>query len=554
MHPEDSAQKKEEVSPKLTQADEGIKSFPPSVYCIFGNEFCERFCFYGMKAILPIYLTAWLAYSEDTSTTIIHAFNFSAYFFTLFGGILSDSWLGKFWTILALSIVYCIGSIVLAVTSFPGVTGTPPKPWGCFLGLSLLALGTGGIKPCVSSFGGDQFQTTQAKTIALFFSVFYFMVNAGSVLSMLITPILRSVHGFGQKSCYPLAFGLPAILMLVATAIFVAGFRLYRHVHPQGNVVMKVIKASFHAISNRFRQRGGNAPVHHWLDRAQPKYERLFVEDCKKLFRILIVLAPVCLFWALYDQQGSRWTYQAIMMSPHVSLFGAKFAIKPDQMGIVNAFLILAMIPLFNSFVYPGLGRIGLKLKPLQRMMCGMILAATSFVLAAIIQFSIVSRGTFAANPDDPQTLVCMDGCVHVLAQIPQYILLTAGEIMCSITGLEFAYSQAPESMKSVCGAVWLLTVAAGNLVVIFFNELDLVRRILGSSNKQLQSWNFVFWTIVLCVGMLIFGWLSHGYNYVGSVTDVPSDCPVSAGEKTSNANSSTDNLLDSSNYKSEKY
>jgi dipeptide/tripeptide permease len=461
------------------------------------------------------------------------------------GGILSDSWLGKFWTILFLSIVYCIGSIILAVTSLPGATGDPPKPWGCFLGLALLAFGTGGIKPCVSSFGGDQFHTTQTKTIAIFFSVFYFMVNAGSVLSMWITPILRSVHGFGQKSCYPLAFGLPAVLMLVATMIFVTGYKLYRHVEPQGNIVLKVVMASCYAIKCKLSTSIDSRPVQHWLDRAYPRYERHFLQDCKRLFHILFVLAPASLFWALNDQQGSRWTYQALMMSPHVELFGQKYAIKPEQMGIVNAFLILALIPFFNSMAYPALERFGLKLRPLQRMLWGMILAASSFAIAAILQFTIVSRGNFAPNPEDPQSLVCLEGCVHVLAQIPQYVLLTAGEIMFSITGLEFAYSQAPGAMKSVCGAVWLLTVASGNLVFIVFNELDPVKRVLGPSNSQLQSWNFVFWASVLIVGMTVFGWISSEYHYFEDLGNADDFNEANDALKPNCAEGSNDSLLD---------
>jgi dipeptide/tripeptide permease len=116
------------------------------------------------------------------------------------GGIISDSYWGKFKTILILSLVYCLGSIVLAVTSFPALSGHPPKPYGAFIGLSLLAFGTGGIKPCVSSFGGDQFHPSQVKELATYFSVFYFSINAGSVLSMFITPILRSnVHWYNYS-------------------------------------------------------------------------------------------------------------------------------------------------------------------------------------------------------------------------------------------------------------------------------------------------------------------------------------------------------------------
>lgn len=150
-----------------------------------------RFSFYGMKAILPLFLTGTQGFSQNRSTTLIHSFNFSAYFFTLFGGIISDSLLGRYMTILVLSLVYCAGMAVLAAASFPFIASSA---W--FLaGLTLVALGTGGIKPCVSAFGGDQFDPSQVDSISTYFSIFYFAINAGSVLSMFITPIIRqNVH------------------------------------------------------------------------------------------------------------------------------------------------------------------------------------------------------------------------------------------------------------------------------------------------------------------------------------------------------------------------
>ena len=149
-----------------------------------------------MKAILPLYLTGSLGFSQNRSTTLIHSFNFSAYFFTLFGGIISDSLLGRYMTILTLSLVYCAGMAVLAGSAFPVFDGSGSGAATWFLiGLTLVAFGTGGIKPCVSAFGGDQFHPSQVQAISTYFSIFYFAINAGSVLSMFITPIMRqNVH------------------------------------------------------------------------------------------------------------------------------------------------------------------------------------------------------------------------------------------------------------------------------------------------------------------------------------------------------------------------
>lgn len=112
------------------------------------------------------------------------------------------------------------------------------------LGLFFIALGSGGIKPCVAAFGGDQFKLPeQAKQVATFFSLFYFSINAGSLISSSITPILRQdVNCFGDDTCYSLAFGVPGILMCISIVIFIAGKFLYKVVPPAGNVVVLVTK------------------------------------------------------------------------------------------------------------------------------------------------------------------------------------------------------------------------------------------------------------------------------------------------------------------------
>ena len=119
-----------------------------------------------------------------------------------------------------------------------------------FLGLIMVGTGTGGIKPCVATFGGDQFkQPEQKKQSELFFSIFYWAVNLGSFISMLVTPQLRSgVACFGTDQCYPLAFGVPAALMFVAVAFFLLGkiFNMYKINMPdrsQENLIKKTCRS-----------------------------------------------------------------------------------------------------------------------------------------------------------------------------------------------------------------------------------------------------------------------------------------------------------------------
>lgn len=215
--------------------------YPKYILFIIGNEFCERFNFYGMRskrwfiiiffaiinefsvnfflAILFRYLIDKLGLDVDTSTAYVHIFAMVTYFTCIFGGILSDVCLGKFTTILILSIVYVIGSTTISIGAIPSLNvmaGTAAA------GLTFIALGSGGIKPCVSAFGGDQFKLPeQTKQMESFFSLFYFAINAGSLLSTIITPTIRSnVHCFGDDDCYSLAFAVPAMLMAISIGKF----------------------------------------------------------------------------------------------------------------------------------------------------------------------------------------------------------------------------------------------------------------------------------------------------------------------------------------------
>lgn len=169
-----------------------------------------------ISAILSMYIKTKLHLTEDVATTVYTTFSMMVYFTCIFGGIISDNWLGKFRTILYLSIVYAIGSIVVAIGAIPTVTNSPAI--FLYIGLVLIGVGSGGIKPCVSAFGGDQFQLpAQAAQMTKFFSIFYFSINAGSLLSTAITPNVRdNVHCFGDHDCYSLAFGIPAILMIIS--------------------------------------------------------------------------------------------------------------------------------------------------------------------------------------------------------------------------------------------------------------------------------------------------------------------------------------------------
>lgn len=684
-------EKRKEAERKAETFQESPKEvtlkYPKQVFLIIGNEFCERLSYYGMKAILSIYLYQKLHFTKDRATTIYHAFSMLCYFCPIFGAMIADQFLGKFKTIVSISIIYVLGHLLKTLAAVPTL-GVPPVEFS-LLGLLLIAIGTGGIKPCVVSFGGDQFKLPeQERHLQSFFSFFYLSINFGSLIGTFMTPILREdVECFGDDSCYSLAFGVPAILMAVATVIIVIGKPFFNMVPPEGSILVKVLSSIFYSVKKYFQ----GYRAQHWMDLAKEKYDSQLVEDVKGLLRVLVIYLPVPVFWALYDQSGSRWTFQATGMNG--SLGSAR--IKPDQMQIVNPILVMCFIPLFDWIIYPFFAKFGLLVKPLQRMSVGGIITALSFFASGFLELNM--NDTYAKIPTEGMSNIhfmnslpcmvslqlhnndglmqeytinglenfvveniehgkylldmevspsCLDGVlntrkgkvevetrdmevsavylgeeggavfptvlaghdqpekdssgkgrvrvvydlgqgegragqltiksqhkkynfdldfegvsatnyskvepetyevwlgeerlgnmtaeqggvysvvitrepsttkrislthmlttpntIHMFWLLPQITIITIGEIMFSITGIEFAYSQAPNSMKSVVQAFWLLTTAFGNVIVIFVAE---------AGNFNDRSSEFFMFACLMLVDMAFFIGLAYWYT-----------------------------------------
>uniref|UniRef100_A0A0N5A4A8 Oligopeptide transporter 1 n=1 Tax=Parastrongyloides trichosuri TaxID=131310 RepID=A0A0N5A4A8_PARTI len=394
-----------ELDPEPKTFGEMVKKWPKSTFCIIGNEFCERFSYYGMRAVLTLYLINVLSFDNSKATIFFHAFTVLAYTSPLIGSVLADGYIGKFWTIFSISLLYAGGQIVLAVSSTVA-KGSSVHPFLDIAGLAIIAFGTGGIKPCVSAFGGDQFPSHYTTMISHYFSIFYFMINAGSTISMVLTPEFRATPCLGYDSCFPLAFGIPAVLMLVATGIFMAGSFSYIKLPPKENIVFRVIGTIWTALKNKFSK---STKRNHWLDhfldshnckvdlkcieanKGKPERKHKcaqvkFVEDVKSLVRVCVMMIPVPMFWALYDQQGSKWIIQAVAMDAQI---WDGFALLPDQMGVLNAVFILIAIPLFQAIVYPLVEKCGIRTTLLRRMAVGGLIAAASFVVSGIVQLGV---------------------------------------------------------------------------------------------------------------------------------------------------------------------
>lgn len=410
--------------------------FPRQIKYIVGNEAAERFSYYGMRSILVIFMTQYLLMQHAEAKGIYHTFITANYFLPLLGGYLADRYLGKYYTILYLSLIYCLGHAVLALWE---------NQSGMYGGLLLIALGSGGIKPCVSAHVGDQFDKTNSQLINKVFELFYFSINFGAFFSILLIPLL--LPRFGPQ----VAFGVPGILMAIATYVFWLGRKYYIFVPPTGKEKSaQFFGVAFHALTHLSERRQG-----HWLETATLKYGPERVDGAKAVINVFKVLIAVSAFWALFEQQGSSWTLQAQKMD--LNFMG--YTLEASQVQGINPILVMILIPLFSFGIYPFVQKLGFRVTSLRKMGAGMLLTGTSFACAALIE-SLIDSGMK----------------VNVGWQMPQYFLITAAEIMVSITGLEFAYTQAPRAMKSTIMSLWLLTVAVGNwftAVISFLNPFS---------------------------------------------------------------------------------
>uniref|UniRef100_A0A8C6NR80 Solute carrier family 15 member 2 n=1 Tax=Nothobranchius furzeri TaxID=105023 RepID=A0A8C6NR80_NOTFU len=460
-------------------------NYPLSICFIVVNEFCERFSYYGMKAVLTLYFLSYLKWDKDLSTAVYHAFSGLCYFTPILGALIADSWLGKFKTIIYLSIVYVIGHVIKSVGAIPTVGNKDVHIALSMLGLILIAFGTGGIKPCVAAFGGDQFDEDSMKERQKFFSIFYMSINAGSLLSTVITPVLRGdVKCFGED-CYALAFGVPAALMMVALAVFIFGSSLYKKNPPQGNILLQVCNCIGFAIKNRWNSSKSAPKRTHWLDWAEDKYSKRLIEEIRMVLRVLVLYIPLPMFWALFDQQVQEDSAQICTSCFYELQFKYQKQFSGNLLSYIlwimlNALMILLFVPIFDLIIYPlvSLCRINIRFIPFlcryPSVNCSARPETCDSLNLGLLDFGasytfilLQESGTIVAKRmEDVEA-----NNVHIAWQIPQYVLLTAGEVMFSITGLEFSYSQAPTNMKSVLQAGWLLTVAFGNVIVLIVAE-----------------------------------------------------------------------------------
>jgi POT family proton-dependent oligopeptide transporter len=519
--------------------------WPRQIKYIVGNEACERFSYYGIRSIMAGYITSQvvaggLGLAKDRATEIIHLFVFANYFMPLLGAWLSDKIIGRYHTILWVSMVYCLGNGVLACSSF--ASDVHGKMLYLCTGLALIAFGSGGIKPCVSAFMGDQFKPEQSHLLQKAYGAFYWAINFGSFFSFLVIPWVKDRYD------YAVAFGVPGILMALATLIFWLGTKYYIRVPTNRELkhagffavfwhayCARTQQFKFTALLNLFTALGLPAlamllmtvlgfsgrsgasakclgwtamgcigvwyllvivlsllrktglPEQFWAQ-AAGRYSEKEIAGARSFSPILFIFAFVPIFWTLFDQTNSTWVLQGQQMVA-VKILGLN--IGAEQMQSMNPLIVMFLVPLFTLLIYPHIGRFA---SPLKRMSFGMFLAGAAYLVVAALQKQIESGASLC-----------------VLWQTVPYLILTAAEVLFSTTGLEFAFREAAPEMKSTIASFWLLTTAMGDLFVVTVTKLLATA---GNHAASVSTGRFLQYAGMTFVVAVLFSLVAAFYQY----------------------------------------
>ncbi|KAJ7552485.1 hypothetical protein O6H91_06G057200 [Diphasiastrum complanatum] len=529
---------------------------------ILGNECCERLAYYGISTNLVVYLTKILHQGNAAAANNVTNWSGTAYITPLIGGFFADAYLGRYWTIATFSAIYCLGLIILTLSASLHALKPPPcenQNNSCkhasvgqlavfYLALYMIALGTGGIKPNVSSFGADQFDDedpVERKKKTSFFNWFYFSINVGALISSSVLVYIQ------DNVSWAIGFGIPAVAMGIAIVSFFIGTPRYRHQNPGGSPLTRIAQVLVAALKkwqvkvpsseNLLHEKSdqgsgiqGSRKISHtkefrFLDKAATEVKGTHpnpwnlctvtqVEEVKVIFRILPIWATIIIFSTVYSQMSTLFVEQGQRMNAHM---GRNFKIPAASLSIFDTISVIVWVPIYDRLLIPfvrGITRNERGFTQLQRIGIGLFISMLSMVVAAIVEIKRLQIAKEHGLLDDSKTPVPMS----IFWQIPQYFIVGAAEVFTFIGQLEFFYDQSPDAMRSLGSALSLTTVALGNyLSTLLVTIITHVTR-HGSSpgwipnNLNRGHIDYFFWLLAVlsAINILFFILGANWYTY----------------------------------------
>ncbi|KMZ58797.1 putative peptide transporter, Protein NRT1/ PTR FAMILY 8.2 [Zostera marina] len=466
---------------------------------IIANECCERIAYNGMATNLVNYITTHLNMGNAAATIVVSNWSGTCYVMPLFGAFVADSFLGRYYTIAIFMLIHLLGLSILSMSTSvrelkPSCSNAVCDPTNLqttifFVALYMIALGTGGIKPCVSSFGADQFDEndeSEKKSKSSFFNWFYLVINIGALIASTLLVWVQMNVGWVW------GFGIPAAAMLVAFVNFIFGTKLYRIQKPGGSPltrIAQVIVASFrkfgtkvpenkallYEISDKSAIEGSRKLKHtdqfSFLDKAavqilDDKFSTspwristvTQIEEVKSIIRLLPICASSIVFFAVYGQMSTMFVLQGNTLEPHIF---ASFTIPSASLLIFDTLSVIIWVPIYAFFIVPIARKFTGNQRgftQLTRMGIGHVISILAMLCAGFLERTRLNK-VKELNIYDSSEYVP----ISIFWQVPQYFFIGAAEVFTSIGQLEFFYDQAPDTMRSMCSALSLTIMSLGS-------------------------------------------------------------------------------------------
>ncbi|KAK1427283.1 hypothetical protein QVD17_15966 [Tagetes erecta] len=530
---------------------------------IIVNEVAERLAFFAVAVSMVLYLVTQMHQSLPDAATHVTDWIGAAYVLTLVGAFIADAYLGRFLTIIVFSLIYFCGMVMLTISAKldslrpplclkrPCPPATDAQTAFLYTALGLIAIGTGGIKPCVSSFGADQFDEEDEREVVkkyAFFNWFFFAINMGALLGITVLVYVQQEKGFAW------GFGIPTITMFVSIVVLIAGFSSYRYKKPMGSAFTRFVQVIVVATKNHLQglntrsndqlyevstqhsdifgaRKLPHTPQYNFLDKAaiikSPTLQNnrwnqctiTQVEELKSFIRILPVWATTIALSISFAQLSTFFLSQAAIMDRKL---GSHFIIPSGSVPVFSAINALILVPLYEKLIVPFLrNKTGHKrgITSLQRIGVGLFISVFAMAAAAAVENK-------RRNHSNPET-------ISVFWLFPQFFLIGSAEVFAYVGQLEFFYDEATDGTRSISSAMFLSEIGIGSWL-----STAIVKVIENVSGKEEQGWlrndlnksklDYFYWILmgINGVNFVVYLYVARRYkgrdgaSAIGSVRD----------------------------------
>ncbi|KAK9023786.1 hypothetical protein V6N11_003984 [Hibiscus sabdariffa] len=470
------------------------------------NEVAERLAFFAIAVNMVAYLVLEMHQSLPTAATHVNDWIGASYGLTILGAFLADAYMGRFLNIVVFSLIYAVGMVLLTLSASidslrppkclapPCIKATDKQDGFLFVALALIALGTGGIKPCVSSFGADQFDEAdkkEARQKYAFFNWFFFAINMGAILGITVMVYITEKKGYGW------GFGVPTGATVFSILVLAVGLQFYRYQKPMGSPFTRFLQVLVASTRNHFN--GVELKPGAVLYEVDSKESD--IAGARKL---------------AHTKQYSQASIMDRRLGPH-------FTIPAGSTTLFSAINAVILVPIYEALIVPILRKHTghpRGITSLQRMGVGLFVSIFSMLSAALVEKK-------RQNHPNPASL-------SVFWLLPQFFLIGSAEVFTYVGQLEFFYDEATDGTRSISSALFLSEVGIGSWL-----STTIVKIIESATGGEEKGWlrhnlnksrlENLYWilAIINVVNFLVYLWVAQRYkgkNDVGRTVEMDVD------------------------------